>query len=194
MDWRYFTGFFDGEGHVGLHPGRRGQKQILLTVSNTHEPTIQAIANFLTSEGVTAGISPHARRKPWKMCYSVHITGWASIRHAAAEMLPFSITKQEALRAIAAYIDGKNWLHWYTTSEVDAALASYRSGLSLREVERVHRISSRTLRGHARRLGIEMRPRRLASQQSMRRRKSGTFIRAIPDVVSPLIDPSVLPT
>ncbi len=77
----------------------------------------------------------------------------------AQALLPFSITKVEELRKLLAYIDTKDWLHYYTADEVATALAAYQQGASLRAIERTYGISSRSLRGHAKRCGVILRPR-----------------------------------
>ncbi len=69
MDWSYVAGFFDGEGHVGLHPAKHGGKQILLTMSNTHAATVAALHVFLIKQGLNASVSTPAKRlNRWKRC------------------------------------------------------------------------------------------------------------------------------
>lgn len=95
----YFAGLVDGEGWVAVatNSGRKDRKKNVptITVNMTHKETVLALAAYFG--GCVHHIAPRMeRRKPqWK--WTVR---WNDARRAAAAMLPYAITKRDALQQI----------------------------------------------------------------------------------------------
>lgn len=170
MTFQYIAGFFDGEGHVGIHEGKRAI-QITVTLANTHKPTILALQRFLKDEGILSRVYARKQKNPkWKTCYALSITDHLEQVRFLEGIRPFTITKNEAIDRVLAFIKDKSWQIDFTLDQITEALTLYKKGLSLRQIEKELGISSRCLRSHALKQGITLRDQSTA----IRLRKRGT--------------------
>lgn len=100
MDWSYIAGYFDGEGHVSLHPMRRnrGDMQRSLTWYNTHLESLEAMkvfmgcGNILQSRGTT------------KPKYTLCITRRQDMLRVLDKLIPLLIIKREAAEKLREFL------------------------------------------------------------------------------------------
>lgn len=110
MNWGYVTGYFDGEGTVGLYrkSATRNGMSVSLSWCNTHRESLEALQAFIEC-GVIRERRHVPRTKPF---YALYVERRADLMRIIPLMLPHSIIKAEKLSALLAYI---------TTSMRDAA-------------------------------------------------------------------------
>lgn len=177
MTWNYIAGFFDGEGHVGLsNDGKHtGRQQVSVAIANTHIQTLSEIRSFLAKQNIASKIYIRKRTIPrYKPCGMLTLTDHIGKREFLRALLDLSITKREAIAKAIHHIESKEWLIPFDDNTMKSAMRSYKSGDSLRDIERSHGISSRTIRKHAKRFGVDMRPRGEAiSAAKLKRRHIG---------------------
>jgi hypothetical protein len=163
MTYEYIAGYLDGEGHVRVHPSGKG-KQVTVSISNTHHASLAAMQAFLADEGLPTAIYKRALRERHKPCFTLSVTGHEVQQEFLRRVLPYLHIKAEDARKVIEFISKKTWQIDFSEKQISTALAEYAAGASLREVERRHHISSRCLRGHARRRQIPLRNQRDAIQ------------------------------
>lgn len=108
MEWAYIAGYFDGEGHAGLHPQtRRKTKVISLSWYNSHRESLQAMRNFMEighiglSRGKKATGGFKGSKKP---VYALRVTRKLHLIRLIDAMMPYLLVKREACQAIRDYL------------------------------------------------------------------------------------------
>jgi hypothetical protein len=98
MNWSYIAGYFDGEGHVGLHTqtGRRG-KVTTLNWYNSHRESLQAMRDFIGTGyiGFGNGKGYGGFDGSKKVVYVLRISRKMHIIRAIDAMLPDLLVKRE---------------------------------------------------------------------------------------------------
>lgn len=104
MDWGYVAGYFDGEGHVGLHLNTRGGKGKpsgkvrALTWYNTHRESLEAMRAFM-GIGRVLGQQRKNRKLP---IYTLSITRKSELVPVLDALIPHLIVKREQAIALRA--------------------------------------------------------------------------------------------
>ncbi|MDE1853432.1 MAG: hypothetical protein KGI38_06765 [Thaumarchaeota archaeon] len=104
--WEQISGYFDGDGNVGVEV----VKYVLrfkLRFSDTWKPQIEAVRGFLVDEGIaTSGLyhEPHPEKRD---AYRIDVVAIQSVLKAARAMLPYCAKKAEDLRIVVDYLEGR---------------------------------------------------------------------------------------
>jgi hypothetical protein len=102
MTWDYIAGYFDGEGHVGVHrPTERNRPHCSLAWFNTHRPSLDAMREFM-QVGIVKPRKVQARYKP---AFVLLIQSRRDLLAALPHLLEFCIVKQEELQVLAAALE-----------------------------------------------------------------------------------------
>jgi transposase-like protein len=102
MDWSYVAGYFDGEGHVGLH--RRGKVEggvRCLSWYNTHLGSLEAIKAFMGCGNVRQTKQESHQNKPG---YTLGVSNRRDILMVLGFMMPHLIIKREAAERLAKHL------------------------------------------------------------------------------------------
>ena len=112
MEWSYIAGYFDGEGHVGLHPsrGRQGKntksKITTLCWYNSHRESLEAMREFMgvgfigLGNGEGKGQFPGSR----KFVYVLRISRKLALIRVIDAMLPHLLIKRDACLALRQHL------------------------------------------------------------------------------------------
>jgi hypothetical protein len=163
MTWEYLAGFFDGEGHVGVHKAGR-YRQASVTVANTHEPTIDQIAEFLSSFGI--GHSKFRRvydNGKWKTAYKINVTGIKNSTKFLSAILPYLVTKREAALTTLEWLSKQTPRDFWSKESYERALAWYSSGKTLRQASAIVGMDQKSLRVYGKKVGFKFRSRQEAA-------------------------------
>jgi len=93
IDIKYLAGFFDGEGCVTISHTRKTHFTVVVSVSNTHLPTLKAIQNVFGGNIYGTKASTRMKRDRYTLV-------WAGNKKAQALLSllsPFCITKKEQI-------------------------------------------------------------------------------------------------
>lgn len=165
MNWQYLAGFFDGEGHVGVHKGRGKYTQHDIAIANTHEPTIDAISRFLSSQTIKHSKFKRTYTvKHWKTAYKIKVT---SIRAGIVFLeliLPFLLTKREQALSTLEYLRRQTPRKYLSKETMDHALSLYQEGKTLRQVAGLLGIDNKTIRVYGQKVGFKFRSREEAGK------------------------------
>ncbi len=108
MDWSYVSGFFDGEGTVGIYDRNdTSRPHIRLQFSNTNRGCLAAIHAFLGCGNING--NGHKNEPNHAQGYALVVADRESCLRVAMAMLPHSIIKREKLAEMIAYIEGRRW-------------------------------------------------------------------------------------
>ncbi len=102
MDWSYIAGYFDGEGHVGLHRSKRGGFVRALNWYNTHRPSLDAMREFMGLGTVRSSGVPHGLGK--KPQFTLNIGRKSELMPALAELIPRLIIKRDAAEDLLIHL------------------------------------------------------------------------------------------
>jgi len=105
MNWKSFTGFFEGDGAVSVRLGRtRGSRvlQICIVIGQKWKPKLEQLNRFLRTKGIDPG-----KVYPQKYGYTLRVFKISAVKMILANMLPHSFLKREQIRAALNYLDGK---------------------------------------------------------------------------------------
>jgi hypothetical protein len=112
MNWSYIAGYFDGEGHVGLHParGRNGKrtttKITTLCWYNSHRESLEAMREFMgvgfigPGNGESTGKFPGSK----KPVYTLRISRKLALIRVIDAMLPDLLVKHDACLALRQHL------------------------------------------------------------------------------------------
>ena len=107
MDWSYIAGYFDGEGHVGLHKqtGRRG-KVTTLSWYNSHLGSLKAMRDFMETGyiGLSRGGGKGSFEGSKKIVYVLRISRKIQLIRIIDAMLPHLIIKHDAALALREHL------------------------------------------------------------------------------------------
>lgn len=154
MDWSYVAGYFDGEGCVGFHVGKRGRRTNSVTWYNTHRGSLEAIRAFI---GVGQIYTGKMRGGQTKDPLALSVSNKAGLEHVLGHMIPHLIIKREAAivllnhlpnidssrsanRGKAAAVPTSVLLEWYETDRLSLAQIAKRIGVHYTAVQRVFRM------------------------------------------------------
>jgi hypothetical protein len=104
--WKQVSGYFDGDGNVGLEVVKRVLR-IKLRFVDTWKPQIETIKSFLDRARIHTGNIGRDQKEVWQAAYRLDITEVRSVLRAAKSMLPFSEKKREDLRIAIDYLEGR---------------------------------------------------------------------------------------
>ena len=105
--WNQLSGYFDGDGNVGLEVVKRVIRFKIRFV-DTWKPQVEAIASFLAHQGVSCGsIGRGEKRGAWQAAYRLDTDGIESVMKTAKSMLPFTVKKRIELQTVIAYLEGR---------------------------------------------------------------------------------------
>ena len=105
--WTQVSGYFDGDGNVGLEVVRRVLKFKIRFV-DTWRPQIESISSYLIRKGISCGdVGEGDQRGSWQAAYRLDVTETQSVLRVAKAIIKHTVKKQSDLRAIIDYIEGK---------------------------------------------------------------------------------------
>lgn len=95
IDWQYIAGFFDGEGSVVRYGKGRNW---ILTFTNSHEPTLKAIRDFLDYGHIYLTQRRTSRQRDSKKpVYFLKVNRWVDVIRIGQELLPRTQIKSDKL-------------------------------------------------------------------------------------------------
>ena len=100
------SGYFDGDGNVGLEVVKRVLR-IKIRFVDTWRPQIESVLKFLRSHRVRTGNVGRDVKGAWQPAYRLDITEVASVLKAARAMLRFTVKKNEDLKIAVEYLEGR---------------------------------------------------------------------------------------
>lgn len=102
----WLAGFMDGEGYVAIHSTGEKNFQPVITIRNTHEPSVRHARAVLRKLGVKSTCFKQvARNGPHhKDSYLIGVTGQANLLTFVEAIRPFSVTKAKQLRLMERYL------------------------------------------------------------------------------------------
>jgi len=104
--WRQVSGYFDGDGNVGIEVVKRILR-IKLRFVDTWKPQVDSIWEFLRRHKINTGHVGRDDKGPWQAAYRLDVTEVESVLRAAKAMLPHVVKKKEDLRIAIDYIEGR---------------------------------------------------------------------------------------
>jgi len=104
--WRQVSGYFDGDGNVGLEAVKRILR-IRLRFVDTWKPQVDSIWDFLKRHRVKTGHVGRDDKGAWQAAYRLDVTEIESVLRAAKAMLPHVVKKEEDLRIAIDYMEGR---------------------------------------------------------------------------------------
>ncbi|HXY56704.1 MAG TPA: LAGLIDADG family homing endonuclease, partial [Nitrososphaerales archaeon] len=85
--WKQVSGYFEGDGNVGLEVSKRTLRFKIRFV-DTWKPQIESIAAFLSRRGIKCGaVGNSTSPGPWQTAYRLDIVGVESVARAAKAMM-----------------------------------------------------------------------------------------------------------
>jgi hypothetical protein len=106
FSWKQISGYFDGDGNVGVEVVRYVLK-FKLRFSDTWRPQIETVRSFLNREGISTSAIWHEKREGRLEAFRVEVSAVSGVLRAAKAMLPFCAKKAEDLRILVDYIEGR---------------------------------------------------------------------------------------
>jgi hypothetical protein len=105
--WKQVTGYFDGDGNVGLEVVKRVVR-LKLRFVDTWRPQILSIHTFLSRCGIRSGaIARGEGRGRWQAAYRLDITEVKSVIRTAKAMIGYSVKKRAELQVTVDYLEGR---------------------------------------------------------------------------------------
>jgi len=104
--WEQVSGYFDGDGNVGVEVVRYILK-FKLRFSDTWKPQIETIRAFLNRDSISTSAVWHERREGRLDAYRLEVSAVSGVLKAARAMLPFCVKKAEDLRILIEYMEGR---------------------------------------------------------------------------------------
>ena len=104
--WRQVSGYFDGDGNVGLEVVKRVLR-IRLRFVDTWKPQVESIKLFMERSRIHTSRVGRDQKDVWQAAYRLDIAEVRSVLRAAKSMLPFSVKKSEDLRIAIEYLEGR---------------------------------------------------------------------------------------
>ncbi len=106
-DLRWLAAFMDGEGSylVASPTNWRPHYKPMITVNNTHKPTIERVSSILKANGVGHWVSrtDHIGRNH-KPNFTVEISGMKRAIKFLPMVLPYAFTKKEQIETLLAFL------------------------------------------------------------------------------------------
>lgn len=106
-DLKWLAGFMDGEGSylVASPTNWRPAYKPMVTVNNTHKPSIERISSILKSNGIGHWVSrtDHIGRNH-KPNFTVEISGMKRVIKLLPLLLPYAFTKKEQIETLLAFL------------------------------------------------------------------------------------------
>lgn len=106
----WLSGFIDGEGYVGLHAQRHGEKfyyQVDVQIQHTHWPTVERVVELLSKLGIEVTAKSSSRAANQKDAWHVAVTGMDRVLLLADYMEPFTVTKREQWALLREWISSR---------------------------------------------------------------------------------------
>lgn len=101
MRWAYVAGYFDGEGAVSFHQGKRRNRICAVTWCNSHLESLQLIQTFVGAGGIhkraIKGLST-------KHVYALRISKRSELLRIVPRMIPHLIIKRAQCEAMLNYV------------------------------------------------------------------------------------------
>jgi len=104
--WRQVSGYFDGDGNVGLEIIKRILR-IRLRFVDTWRPQVDSIWEFLQRHKINTGHVGRDDKGAWQAAHRLDVTEVASVLRAAKAMLPYVVKKEADLQIAIDYIEGR---------------------------------------------------------------------------------------
>jgi hypothetical protein len=105
--WRQTTGYFDGDGNVGVEVVR-WVLRFKLRFVDTLKPQIESLASFFAVNGLSTGsVGEGDKRGRWQAAYRLDIVETRSVLAAAKAMVNFSVKKKAELQVVIDYLEGR---------------------------------------------------------------------------------------
>jgi len=104
--WRQVSGYFDGDGNIGIEVVKRILR-IKLRFVDTWKPQVDSIWEFLRIHKINTGHVGRDDKGAWRAAYRLDVTEVESVLRAAKAMLPHVVKKKEDLRIAIDYIEGR---------------------------------------------------------------------------------------
>ena len=102
MEWAYVAGYFDGEGHVSLHPTARGGFARGLGWTNTDKESLEAMQRFMGAGRLRSRrLSGFGKRE----CWELKVNRKRDLVRILDAILPHLLVKREAAGALRAHLD-----------------------------------------------------------------------------------------
>lgn len=104
----WLAGFTDGEGCIGFNKicGKMHYHCPHVTLTNCHKPTIDRVANILSTLGVRYWVQHREPRKSqWKEDWVIIIRGIRRTKPFLEAILPYLFTKKEQAEAVLEFIN-----------------------------------------------------------------------------------------
>lgn len=106
ISWKQVSGYFDGDGNVGVEVVRYILK-FKLRFSDTWRRQIESVRTFLNREGISTSAVWHERRDGRLEAFRVEVSAVSGVLRASKAMLPFCVKKAEDLRILVEYLEGR---------------------------------------------------------------------------------------
>lgn len=145
MEWAYIAGYFDGEGHVSLHQGKRRQLVAGLFWANTHRESLETMMRF-----IDAGHISTKDRSEWgrKTCYSFAVTRRADMLRVLEKMIPYLLIKRSAAEQLRD--------HLLTNRKDQAANFGHAEAVSTEQYTRWYHDEGKSLAQIGKKIGVSV--------------------------------------
>jgi hypothetical protein len=104
--WQQLSGYFDGDGNVGLEVVRYVLR-FRLRFSDTWRPQIETVKSFLNERNIATTGVQHEKNEGRLDSYRIDVNSIEGALRAAKAMLPYCLKKNEDLRIMIDYMEGR---------------------------------------------------------------------------------------
>ena len=105
--WQQVSGYFDGDGNVGIEFAKRILR-IKIRFVDTRRPQVDSIRGFLRRRKVNTGhVGREDKKGVWQAAHRFDVTEVESVLKAAKAMLPYVVKKRGDLQIAIDYIEGR---------------------------------------------------------------------------------------
>ena len=104
--WRQVSGYFDGDGNVGIEVVKRVLR-FRIRLVDTWKGQVESIWQFLGSHGIHASSVGRDEKERWQAACRLDVTEIRSVMRAARAMPNFTVKKREDLRITIEYLEGR---------------------------------------------------------------------------------------
>jgi len=102
--WKEVTGYFDGDGNVGLQVVKRVLRFRIRFV-DTWSPQVESISRFLEKRRINSGNVGRDNKEVWQAAYRLDTSEVNSVLRTAKVMIRYSVKKGEDLKIAIDYLE-----------------------------------------------------------------------------------------
>ena len=105
--WNQISGYFDGDGNVGLEVAKRVLR-LKVRFVGTWRQQIDSVARFLAHNGIASGtVGKDEKRGSWQAAYRLDIVEVESVAKAAEAMRSSAVKKRIELQVVVEHLEGR---------------------------------------------------------------------------------------